>query len=96
MENHAIKFPEGHFVGIGSAFGIPLGLVLSIALDNFAMIGVGIALGIGIGVAIEDKYKREGRIRPLMESEKRQRKRFMLIGSLVFILGILAFFLTLL
>ncbi|MEA3421581.1 MAG: hypothetical protein U9Q97_07900 [Acidobacteriota bacterium] len=76
------KYPEGHFVGkwmgisiaIFSGFGIPL----SIVLKNPGLIGigpaVGVAFGIAIGSSIESKYKKEGKIRPLTEDEKKEEK----------------------
>jgi hypothetical protein len=88
MEENTKIYPEGHFVrmwmGIGiavfSAFGIPL----SIATENPGFIGIGPALGVSIGLAIgssiEAKYKREGRIRPLTEEEKKRKKIAIIIG----------------
>jgi hypothetical protein len=33
-------------------FGVPYGIVLSVAVDNFAFLGTGVAVGVGMGVAI--------------------------------------------
>jgi hypothetical protein len=94
-------YPEGHFIGLWTGLGVAifsgLGVPLSIALDNFAFIGMGPAIGIAVGVAIgqglETKYKNEGRIRPLNEEEKNRRKMilwglfaFFLLGFVVLLL----------
>jgi hypothetical protein len=39
-------------IAIGMGFGVPYGVVLSAAVDNFAFLGVGVAVGVGMGVAI--------------------------------------------
>ncbi|GGG09466.1 hypothetical protein [Pontibacter amylolyticus] len=48
-----------------SAFGLPFGVVFSLALKNFAFIGLGLPIGIGIGIAVgtklDEKAKAEGR-----------------------------------
>ena len=79
------KYPEGHYIGIGIAIGVAIGL----ALDNLA---IGIGVGAGIGIAMEAKAKKEGKIRPMTKEEKRRQKWFLLIGLLMFILGIIAYF----
>ena len=96
------KYPEGHFVGmwigiciaIFSVFGIPL----SIATENPGYIGIGPALGVAVGVAIgqsiENKYKQEGRIRPLTESEIKRRKNAVTAGIILLTLGVLIFILV--
>jgi hypothetical protein len=76
------KYPEGHFVGMWMGIGIAifsgLGIPLSIVTENYAFIGIGPALGVSLGLAIgssiEAKYKKEGKIRPLMEDEKKRKK----------------------
>ena len=96
------KYPEGHFVGmwigiciaIFSVFGIPL----SIATENPGFIGIGPALGVAVGVAIgqsiENKYKQEGRIRPLKESEIKRKKNAVTAGIILLTLGVLIFILV--
>ncbi|MCX2720269.1 hypothetical protein [Lentiprolixibacter aurantiacus] len=102
MEQHTNndkQYPEGHFVGMWMGIGIAiftgLGVALSAALQNFAFIGVGPAIGVGfglpIGQAIENKYKAQGRIRPLTESEKQSRKNFLIGGLLLFLAGVVVF-----
>jgi len=93
------KYPEGHFVGLWTGLGIAmfagLGVPLSIALDNFAFIGIGPAIGVGVGIAIgqsiEDKKKKEGKIRPLTEDEKKNRKKLLFFTIALLVLGIIAF-----
>lgn len=47
-------------IGIGIAIFMPIGMVLSMLLDNPGMLGLGPAIGISIGVAIgEALYKKE-------------------------------------
>ncbi len=93
MKDKNKKYPEGHFIGIGIALGIPFGIPLAISLGNIAFIGTGLPIGLAIGIALEDKYKKEGRIRPLNEDEKKIRK-IGLISTLV--LGIIVFLMFLL
>lgn len=37
-------------IAVGIALGLPIGVALSLMLDNWAMVGVGIALGAAVGV----------------------------------------------
>jgi len=93
------KYPEGHFLGMWMGIGIALfagiGVPFGIALKNPGLLGIGPALGIAIGLSvgqsIESKYKKEGKIRPLTEDEKKKRKRLVLAGICVLILGVLIF-----
>ena len=99
MNNKDKKFPEGHFVGmwmgiciaIFSGFGIPL----SIVTENPGFIGIGPALGVAVGVAIgqsiENKYKQEGRIRPLSESEIKRKRNAVTAGIVTLASGVLIF-----
>lgn len=62
--------PKNHFrnlwmvVGM-SAFGLPLGAVLGLLVDNMALLAIGLPFGLGIGVALGNlldlKAKKEGR-----------------------------------
>ena len=95
-------YPEGHFLrmwmGMGiiifSGFGIPI----SIITNNYGFFGIGLALGVSFGLSIgqivENKYKREGKIRPLEESEKKIIKNVVFAGVITLILGVLVFLLT--
>jgi hypothetical protein len=105
MEENNKKYPEGHFVGMWMAIGVAVisgvGIPLSIATGNIGFIGVGpgigIALGLSIGSAIEAKYKKEGKIRPLTEEEKKRKKTGITIGVISLIvlslIGLLFFLL---
>ena len=92
------KYPEGHFVnkwmGIGIAVFAGVGIPISIISDNTAFIGIGPALGIAIGLStgqsIENRYKKEGRIRPLNAQEKRLKKRSVMAASILLGLGVAA------
>jgi hypothetical protein len=103
MEKNNGKYPEGHFVGMWMGIGIALfsgvGVPLSIALKTPGLMGIGPALGVAVGLSvgqsIESKYKREGKIRPLTEDEKKKRKRLVLAGISVLVLGLLVFLLRL-
>jgi hypothetical protein len=95
------KFPKGHFVrlwmGIGVAIFSGLSILLSIIIDNFGFIGIGPAIGLPLGLAvgksIENKYYKEGRIRPLTEMEEKKQKIAVIIGLAAFVIGVLFFLL---
>jgi len=95
------KYPKGHFIGIWMSLGIAIfsgiGIPLSIISHNIGFIGVGpgigVAIGLAIGQSIENKYQKEGKIRPLTEAEKRTRRNLILVGIALFTLGILIFLL---
>lgn len=48
-----------------SAFGLPIGVVFSTIIDNFAFIGVflpvGMTIGMALGAQMDEKAKKEGR-----------------------------------
>ncbi len=95
MEKDDEKYPEGHFVGMWMGIGIALfsgiGVPLSIALKIPGLMGIGpalgVAFGLSIGQSIESKHKKEGKIRPLTEDEKKKRKRLVFAGISVLVLG---------
>jgi hypothetical protein len=101
MNDKIKKYPEGHFLGmwmgiciaIFSGFGIPI----SIITKNPGFIGIGPALGVAVGVAIgqsiENKHKKEGRIRPLTETEQKRKKNAVFAGVVILALGLLVFIL---
>jgi len=103
MDNTNKQYPEGHFVGIWmgiciaifSGFGIPL----SIVTENYGFIGIGpamgVAIGAGIGQSIENKYKQEGKIRPLSEYESKRKKNAVTTGIILLTLGIITFIILL-
>jgi hypothetical protein len=98
--NQEKKYPEGYFIGrwmvIGMAIFSGLGIPLAIVTDNYSLIGIGpalgIAFGLSIGQAIENKYKKEEKIRPLTEVEKKRKKMAVLAGLLILSLGVVVFF----
>lgn len=103
MEDNEGKYPEGHFVArwmaIGMAIFSGLGVALSTIMDSPGLMGIGPAIGVAFGAAvgqsIESKYKKEGKIRPLTDDEKKRRRIAAIAGVAVLVLGVLAFFLIL-
>lgn len=93
------KYPKGHFVGMWTGIGIAifagLGITFSVITENFGLIGIGPAIGtafgLSIGQSIENKYNKEGRIRPLTETEKRKRKIAIIFGIVLLSLGLIVF-----
>lgn len=62
--------PRNHYrtqwLAIGmSAFGLPMGVAFSAALDNYGFIGIGLPIGMAIGMALgagmDQKAQQEGR-----------------------------------
>ena len=99
METKNEKYPEGYFtriwmmagIAIGAIIGIPLGIVFN-RMELFMMgIPVGYALGLFIGLFIETKYKKEGKLRPLTMKEKKRIQLYVIIGIILFIIGVLVF-----
>jgi hypothetical protein len=101
MNDKYKKYPEGHFAGMWMCICIAIfsvvGIPLSIVADNYIFVGMGPALGVAAGIAIgysvENKYKQEGRIRPLSESEIKRKKNFITAGVVTLIIGIILFIL---
>jgi hypothetical protein len=99
MDDINKKYPEGHFLGMWMGICIAIfsgfGISFSIIIENPGFIGMGPALGVGVGLAIgqsiENKYKQEGRIRPLTESEQKRKKNAVFAGIVILALGILIF-----
>lgn len=88
------KYPEGHFIGMWMGIGIAIfsgiGVPISIATNNHAFIGIGpalgVAFGLSIGQGIENKYKKEGKIRPLTKEEKKNKKIAVIIGVVLLLI----------
>ena len=101
MDHKDKKYPEGHFLGMWMGIGIAIfsgiGIPLSIVTENPGLIGIGpaigVAFGLAIGQSIENKYKQEGRIRPLTESEQKRKKNAIFAGIAILTLGVLIFIL---
>jgi len=97
------KFPEGHFIGMWMGIGVAifagLGVPLSRITGHPGLFGIGPALGVVFGLAIgkivEDKKRQAGLIRPLNAMEKKRRKHIIMAGTVVFLIGILIFLVTL-
>ena len=98
MEENNKKYPEGHFVGMWMGIGIAIftgvGVPVAFATGNPGLLGIGPALGVSIGLAIgsgiENKYKKEGKIRSLTEEERKRKK----IGITIGVISLVAFFLV--
>ena len=98
------RYPEGHFIGMWTGIGIAMfsgiGVPISIATKNYAFMGIGPALGVAFGLSvgqgIENKYKKEGKIRPLTEHEKKRRKMGFVAGLIALVLGVAVFLFLLL
>ena len=95
MDDDSKKYPEGHFLAIGLALGIPFGLVFATTLDNPGFIAIGLPFGLAIGLALEAKYKKEGKIRPLTQEELKARKIWVIAGIVLLFLGIFVLWLFL-
>ena len=99
MDDTDKKYPEGHFIGMWMGIFIAifsgLGIPLSIVTENPGFIGIGPALGVSVGLvigqSIENKYKHEGRIRPLTETEQKRKKNAVTAGIVILTLGVLLF-----
>lgn len=95
------KYPKGHFLelwtGIGIAVFSGIGIPLALITDNLALIGIGPAIGVAVGISIgeslEQKYLKEGKIRPMTEEEKEKGKILGLSALALLLLGILVFYL---
>ncbi|MBD3204106.1 hypothetical protein GF327_07455 [Candidatus Woesearchaeota archaeon] len=93
------KYPEGHFLGVGMMIGIVIfsgvGVTMSISTDNPGLIGIGPSIGVAIGLAIgksmEEKYRKQGLIRPLTSEEKKERNKAKTIGIIVCLIGLIIF-----
>lgn len=92
------EYPEGQLVamwiGIGIALFAGVGVVFATATDNPGLIGIGPALGVavgaGIGTGLQNKARREGRIRELAPTERRRQRRALWIGGVILLAGVAA------
>ena len=99
MATEENKYPEGHFTGMWMGIGIAIfsgiGVPIAIATENMAFMGIGpamgVAFGLSIGAGIEEKYKKQGKIRPLTEAEQKRKKLVVLAGRIMLLLGVIAF-----
>jgi hypothetical protein len=103
MEEKVRKYPEGHFlgmwIGIGIAIFSGIGVPLSFVLGSPGFIGIGPALGVAFGVAvgqsIEEKHRKEGRIRPLTKEERKIRQNLVIAGIAALLMGVAVFIMIL-
>ena len=87
------KLPEGHFINqwtaIGIALGAGLGVPIGLVIGNPGLFGIGLPVGLAVGVAVgtslENKAKKQGRIRPLTPEEERRKRTgvHIMVGLLV-------------
>ncbi len=94
--NNEKQYPKGHFIGMGLAIGIPIGVPVGLALGNIALgPAIGLPIGLGLGAAMEKKYNKNPI--ELTEKERTRKKRMsligILVGSIVFVGIVLAYFL---
>ncbi|OMP29973.1 hypothetical protein [Mangrovimonas sp. DI 80] len=95
METKEDKYPEGHFVGLWMGIFIAIftgaGIPLSIATSNTSFIGIwpglGVAVGLAVGQSIENKYKQEGKIRPLTATEQKRKRFAVMVGVALLTIG---------
>ena len=104
MEGENKKYPEGLYLcmwmGIGVVIFSGIIIPLNIILNNYGFIGIGPAIGVvfelSIGQAVENKYKEDGKIRYLIEDDKKVRKNCVMAGFAILSLGVVVFLLLIL
>lgn len=88
MKEKTKRYPKGHFMGIGIALGMPLGIPMWLATDNPGLIGSGLAVGVAIGAALEKKYN--GNPREMTREEERRQRIAIFGGVLILVMGVAA------
>lgn len=92
------KYPKGHYMGqgmgIGIAIGIPIGLAFGISMDNISLgisigPGIGVPIGVAIGTTLEKKHEKQ--LRPLTKEEEGLRKKAVIGGIVMLLVGLLIF-----
>jgi len=79
--------PQGYYVSLGISIGAGAGVAIGLVFDNLALgIAIGAAVGASIGGVLEQKNK--DKIRPLSSSEEQNRKRGVLVGVVIAIIGL--------
>ena len=91
MDENNKTYPEGYFLAIGLALGIPFGLVFATSLENPGFIALGLPFGLAMGLALEAKYKKEGKIRPAGPKELRRRTIGLATGIIVGLIFLIIF-----
>ncbi len=89
------KYPEGHFIGLWMLLGLLFGLPFAFAFGGTQFVGVGFSIGacfgLIMGFVMETKYKKEGKIRPLTNDEKKKRKIAEIVGIVAVIVALAIF-----
>jgi uncharacterized membrane protein YidH (DUF202 family) len=91
MEGDRKQYPEGFFVSFGLALGMVAGLLFSVILHNPDFFVIGLPVGLALGAAVELKYRKEGRIRPLTPEETKRRTIMVIAAVALVIAGIIVF-----
>jgi len=96
------RFPPGRWrgiwIGIGLIFGVLMGMVLAVAFDSRALVGMGPVIGAGLGLAaghIFEKMHGMDAI-PLTPEEAMHRKISLIIVSVFVFIGLLLVLLSVL
>jgi hypothetical protein len=93
------SYPQGHWMGIGMAIGMVFGTFVFFIADLltgefgsmfFLGPGAGVAIGVSIGTALEERYKRSGRIRKLTAKEEKRQRKLVTLGVVILVIGALA------
>ncbi|NVK49959.1 MAG: hypothetical protein HWE09_09335 [Cyclobacteriaceae bacterium] len=79
MKTEKKTYPKGYFIIMGMLLGLPFGIAFSLAIGSFAFVGTGMAIGLPIGIALEEKYKKEGRIRVDQPGERQVKQKILLL-----------------
>jgi hypothetical protein len=91
------KYPKGHWMGVGIAVGLPIGVAIFFIADiligefgDMFFLGpaIGVAIGVSIGAALEKKHEKE--IRELTPQEERRRRLAVAAGVVLLVIGALA------
>jgi predicted MFS family arabinose efflux permease len=86
-DNTTNQRPEGYYVSLGMAMGIPVGIGIGAALGNVGMgPAIGVALGVGAGAAWEAKAKKEERIRALTPEERARKRKSLWVALTIGVL----------
>ena len=81
------KYPKGHFISQWMAMGLVISLPFGIAFENISLgLPIGLLLGLAIGTSIENKMKKQGKIRPLTKEEKKRQKIVSIAAIIIFVI----------